>query len=97
MTFEHLTLTVTFDIHLENFNSKNFSPYDIGLSYFAFVFFFLQYLFVGTINFGHVTLTLTFDLHLDKFNSPQNFLTIRHRTFIFGVCVPYIKTFLVVT
>ena len=53
---------------------------------------FLQDLFVGTINFGHVTLTVTFDLHLDKFNSPQNFLTIRHRTFIFGVCVPYINT-----
>ena len=56
-----------------------------------------QDLYDGTINFEHVTLTVTFDLHLDNFNSPQNFPTIRHRNFIFGVCVPYIKTFLVVT
>ena len=74
----------------------NFLPYDIGISYLACVFF-LQDLFGGTLNFEHVTLTVTFDLHLDKFYSPQNFLTIRHRTFIFGVCVSYIRTFLVVT
>ena len=31
MNFEHVTLTVSFDIHLENFNSAhNFLPYDIG-------------------------------------------------------------------
>ena len=29
-----------------------------------------------------------------KLNSAHNFLTIRHRDFIFSVCVPYIKTFL---
>ena len=47
----------------------------------------------GTINFNHVTL----DLHLKNFNSAHNFLTIRHRALIFGMSVPYIKTFLVVT
>ena len=40
MGFEHVTLTVTFDIPLENFNSAhNFLPYDIGLSYCTHVFF----------------------------------------------------------
>ena len=36
-----------------------------------------------------------FDLQLE--NSAHNFLTIRHMVFMFGVCVPYIKVFLVVT
>ena len=63
------------------------------LSYLPCVFFMTRIL-DGTINFKHVTFTATFDLHLDNFNSPQNFLTIRHRTFIFGVCVSFINTFL---
>ena len=42
-------------------------------------------------------LTVTFDLHSKNFNSAHNCLTIRHRAFILGVSVPYIKTFLVVT
>ena len=46
--------------------------------------------------FDHVTLTVTFDLHLENFNFAHNFLTIRHRAFIFGMCVPYDKTFLMV-
>ena len=37
---------------------------------------------------------MTFDLHFENFNSAHNFLTIRHRAFIFGMCVPYDKTFL---
>ena len=40
-----------------------------------------------------MTLTVTFDLHLENFNFVHNFLTIRHRAFIFGMCVPYDKTF----
>ena len=50
----------------------------------------------GTKNFDHVTLAVTFDLYLENFNSANNFLTIRHRAFVFGMCVPYDKTFLIV-
>ena len=32
---------------------------------------------------------MTFDLHLENFNSAHKFLTIRHRAFIFDMCVPY--------
>ena len=49
-----------------------------------------------TINFDHVTLTVTFGLQVENFNSAHNFLTIRHRVFIFGICVTYNKTFLMV-
>ena len=50
----------------------------------------------STIHFDHVTLTVTFDLHLEIFNFAHNFLTIRHRVFIFGIRVLYDKTFLIV-
>ena len=43
-----------------------------------------------------MTLTVTFDLHLENFNSAHNFLTTGHKAFIFGMCVPYDKTFLMV-
>ena len=43
-----------------------------------------------------MTLTMTFHLLLKNFNSVHNFLTIRDRAFIFGMCVPYDKTFLIV-
>ena len=49
----------------------------------------------GTINFDPVT--LTFDLHMKNFNFAHNFLTIRHRDFIFDMCAPSDKTFLMVS
>ena len=41
INIEHVTLTVTFDLHFENFHSTHnfFLPVDIGLSYWASVFF----------------------------------------------------------
>ena len=47
-------------------------------------------------NFEHLTLNVTIDLHLNNLISPHNFLTIRQTAFIFGECVPYTKTFLMV-
>ena len=44
-------------------------------------------------NFEFVTLTVTFDLLLKKFNIGHNFFIERDRTFIFGMCIPYYKTF----
>ena len=93
-----MTLTVTFDLHLENFNSAhNFLtirnrafifgmcvPYDKDLS-------------DGIINFDYMTLIVTFDLHLENFNCAHNFLTITHRDFIFDMYDPYGKTFLMVS
>ena len=47
----------------------------------------------GGINFEHVTLTVTFDLLLTNFIISHNFLILRDKTFIFGICVPYDKAF----
>ena len=48
----------------------------------------------GTIKFEIVTLTVTFDLLFKNFNIGHNFFIVRDRAFIFGVCIPYDKTFL---
>ena len=47
----------------------------------------------GTLNFELVTLTVTFDLLLKNFNIGHNFFIVRDRAFIFGMCIPYDKTF----
>ena len=47
----------------------------------------------GTINFELVTLTVTFDLLLKNFNIGHNFFIVRDRAFIFGMWIPYDKTF----
>ena len=44
-------------------------------------------------NFELVTLTVTFDLLLKNFNIGHNFFIERDRAFIFGMCIPYDKTF----
>ena len=44
-------------------------------------------------NFGRVTLSVTFDLLLKNFNIGHNLFTLRDRSFIFGMCDPYDKTF----
>ena len=50
----------------------------------------------GIINFDQVFLTVTFDLHLENVNFALTFLTIIHRALIFGMCVQYNKTLLIV-
>ena len=82
-------------------------PYHFAIKGFhiCHVCFLWQDLSDGTMNLEHMTLTdctikacdLDFDLDFEKFNSVYNFLTIRQRAFIFGMCVPYDKTFLMVT
>ena len=49
-----------------------------------------------TINFDHVTLTVTLYPYFENLNSGHNFFTIGDRAFIFSMCVPYAKTFLMV-
>ena len=44
-------------------------------------------------NFELVTLTVTFDLLLKKINIGHNFFIVRDRALIFGMCIPYDKTF----
>ena len=44
-------------------------------------------------NFELVTLTVTFDLLLKNFNICHIFFIVRDRAFIFGMCIPYDKTF----
>ena len=70
-------------------------PLDIGLSYLACVFVMTRP-FWWYHKFWSRELTVTFDLHLENFNFAHNFLTVRHRAFIFGTCVSYDNTFLVV-
>ena len=36
---------------------------------------------------------MTFDLLLKNFNIGHNFFNLRDKAFIFGMCVPYDKTF----
>ena len=48
----------------------------------------------GTIDFELVTLTVTFDLLLKNFNIGHNFYILWDKAFIFGMCIPYDKTFL---
>ena len=50
----------------------------------------------GTINFEHLTLTVTFELLLKNFNIDHNSFMLKETAFIFGLCVPYEKTFRVV-
>ena len=44
-------------------------------------------------NFELVTLTMTFDLLLKNFNIGHKWFIERDRAFIFGMCIPYDKTF----
>ena len=93
ITFDHVTLTVTFDLQLENFNfAHNF----LTIRHRAFIFSVcVPYddLSDGTINFDHMTTTVTFDLYLENFNFAHNFLRIRHRAFMCSKCGVYDKTF----
>ena len=93
INFDHLTLT--FDLHLENFNSAhNF----LAIRHRAFIlgksvlydktFPMALYILI----MWHWPWPLTYIWK--NIDSVHNFLTIRHRAFIFGVDVPYIKTFL---
>ena len=78
MNFEHVTLTVTFDLLLKNFIiSRNF----LILRDRAFV----LGMCVPCDNFEHVT--LTFDLLLKNFIISRNFLILRDRAFVLGMCV----------
>ena len=86
MNFDHVTLTVTYDLHLKNVNSAhNF----LTVRHRAFILgkcvLYDKDLSGGTTNFDHVTLTVTFDLHLKNFNSARNFPTITDRAFIFNI------------
>ena len=88
--FEHVTLTVTVDLFLKN--------YDMGLNFFilrnrAFiqciwhVCSLWQELSDGTLNFEHVTLNVTFDLLLKNFNTGHNFFILRDWVFyIWHMC-----------
>ena len=62
--FEHVTLTVTFDLLFQNFNIGHnfFTLRDRALIFGMFVPY--DKAFDGTINFGHVTLTMTFHILL---------------------------------
>ena len=44
-------------------------------------------------NFEHVTLTVTFDLLLKNFIMSRNFLILRDKAFVLGICVPWDKAF----
>ena len=44
-------------------------------------------------NFELVTLTMTFDLLLKNFDIGHSFFIERDKAFIFGMCIPYDKTF----
>ena len=64
ITFDHVTLTVTFDLHLENFTLHiTCLELDIGFSYGASVFFMARP-FRWDSKFDRVT--MTFDLHSKK-------------------------------
>ena len=88
--FEHVTLTVTFDLNLKNFVvSHNF----LILRDKAFIFgkcvpFDKAFLMITS--FERVTLIVTFDLLL---NIGHDFLTVRDWVFKFSICVPYVHTF----
>ena len=60
--YEHVALTVTFDLLLENFNIEH-----VCYSYLAYMYVFLlswPFQLESGINFKHVTLTVNFDLLL---------------------------------
>ena len=97
INFDRVTLTVTFELHCENFN---FAHYFLTISMIyrhrAFIFdMCVPYdkTFYGTINFDHVTLTVTFDDIRKTLTLHDSFLTVRHRAFILSKCVLYDKTF----
>ena len=74
-----MTLTVAFDLHLENFNSAhNFSI----IRHRAFILGRRVLYDDDTITVERVTLTVTFDLHMKFSYYAHKFLTIRHRAFI---------------
>ena len=89
INFEHLTLTVTFDLLLKYFIicHNSFILRDGA---------FICRISDGTINFEHVTLTVTFDLLLKNFNIGHNSFMLRGRTFILGIRFPYDKAFQIV-
>ena len=88
INFDHVTLTVTFDLHLENFNSAhNFLTIRHG----AFIFGVCD-LSGGNISFDHMTVIVTFDLLSNYFNMAPNCFTLRYRAIIFDTFGHVYKT-----
>ena len=87
-----MTLTVTFDLRFENFNSAHSFLTNRHMAFIFGMCILYDDLSDGSINFDHVTLTVTFDSHYNIY-SAHNFLTTRNRALIFGMCIPYDKNF----
>ena len=91
----YMTLTVTFDLHWQNFVCHTFGllitllPSEVGLSYFARVFL-MTTPFRWYPRFFGPDLDRDLWQRLGKFSLCTYFLTITHRDFILGKCVPLI-------
>ena len=91
--FDLVTLTLTFDLLLKNFNLGHSFLTRRGRAFILHMYILVTRPFDGYQHFLPVTLTLTFDLLLKNFNLGHSFLTRRGRAFILHMYIPCDKTF----